>query len=63
VSLRLLRAFNDIAFAAQSEEVRRTLLDRAKRVVAGCAVHLPEDAAGKLRQRLASLELPLTVDG
>jgi uncharacterized membrane protein len=56
VSLRLLRAFNDIAVAAQGEEIHRTLLDRANRVVAGCAAHLPEDALGKLRQRLASLE-------
>jgi len=60
VSLRLLRAFNDIAFAAQSEEIRRALLDRADRVVAGCAAHLPEDAIGKLQQRRASLELPVT---
>ena len=60
VSLRLLRAFNDIAFAANSDEIRRALLNRANRVVAGCAAHLPEDALGKLQQRLAALELPVT---
>ena len=65
VSLRLLRAFNDIAFAANSDEIRRALLNRANRVVAGCAAHLPEDALGKLQQRLAALELPVTarIDG
>jgi uncharacterized membrane protein len=57
VSLRLLRAFNDIAFAAQSEEIRRALLARADRVVAGCAARLPEDALSKLQERLASLQL------
>ncbi len=62
VSLRLLRAFNDIAFAAQSDEIRRALLDRARRVLAGCAANLPEDALDKLRQRFASLELPVTAD-
>jgi uncharacterized membrane protein len=60
VNLRLLRAFNDIAFAANSDEIRHALLNRANRVVAGCAVHLPEDALGKLQQRLASLEQPVT---
>ena len=57
VSLRLLRAFNDIAVAAQSEDIRLKLLDRARRVVAGCASHFPQDDLGKLQQRLASLEL------
>jgi uncharacterized membrane protein len=59
VSLRLLRAFNDIASAARSEQIRRVLLDRAHRVVTGCAAHLPEDAIGKLQQRLAPLEPPV----
>jgi uncharacterized membrane protein len=56
VSLRLLRAFNDIASTVQSEEIRRGLFDRAARVVAGCAANLSEDGLGKLRKRLASLE-------
>jgi uncharacterized membrane protein len=60
VSLRLLRAYNDIAFAARSDEVRDALLERAGKVVAGCASQLPEDAIGKLRQRLTALELPAT---
>ncbi len=60
VNLRLLRAFNDIAFAANSDEIRQALLNRANRVVAGCAVHLPEHALGKLQQRLELLKPPVT---
>lgn len=60
VNLRLLRAFNDIAFGANSEEIRLALLSRAKRVVAGSAPHLPEDSRGKLQRRLASREQPIT---
>jgi uncharacterized membrane protein len=41
VSLRLLRAFDDIASATHNAEVRRNLIERAHRVVAGCAVRLP----------------------
>jgi uncharacterized membrane protein len=62
VSLRLLRAFNDVAVTAQSEEIRRKLLDRARRVVAGCAAHFPQDALDKLQERLASLEQPVTAN-
>jgi uncharacterized membrane protein len=57
VSLRLLRAYGDIAFVAQDEHIHHALLDRAGKVVAGCKAHLAEDALGRLRQRLASLEL------
>ena len=59
VSLRLLRAYNDIAFAAQSNEVRSALLDRADRVIAGCTPHLSEDAISNLRRRLAPLAGPV----
>ena len=57
VSLRLLRAFNDIASAAPSEEVRINLIERAHRVVDGCAARLPDYAVHELRHRLATLEL------
>jgi uncharacterized membrane protein len=56
VSLRLLRAFNDIATASKDEAVRRGLAARARRVVAGCAANLPEDALRDLKRRLALLE-------
>jgi len=62
VSLRLLRAFNDIASAAPNEEVRLSLIERARRVVDGCAARLPEYALHELRQRLAFLEMPVTAD-
>jgi uncharacterized membrane protein len=56
VSLRLMRAFNDIASATQHADLRNRLLERAQRVVAGCAGHLPKDELVKLQQRLAALE-------
>jgi len=62
VSLRLLRAFNDIASAAPNEEVRRGLIGRAHRVVDGCAARLPEYALHELRHRLAFLEMPVATD-
>ena len=37
VSLRLMRAFNDIASATQHADLRARLLERARRVAAGCA--------------------------
>ena len=56
VSLRLLRAFDDIAMTVNDSESRATLLQRASRVVAGCTPHLPEGDLAKLRQRLAAME-------
>src|SRR6516164_182298 len=56
VSLRLMRAFNDIASVAQHLDLRTTLLERARRVVTGCAEHLRQDELVKLQQRLAALE-------
>jgi uncharacterized membrane protein len=56
VTLRLMRAFNDIASAAPSSDVRLTLLRRAQRVAEGCAAYLPKDDAARVRQRLAALE-------
>jgi len=60
VSLRLIRAFNDIARASQDVDQRKELLRRARRVAAGCADHLPEDELMKLRQRLVALETSVT---
>lgn len=56
VSLRLLRAFNDIADTTQDDQIRITLLQRARRVAAGCAGHLPKDDLTKLDERLAAIE-------
>jgi uncharacterized membrane protein len=56
VSLRLLRAFNDIVQTVIDPDSRATLLQRASRVVSGCAPHLPEDDPAKLHQRLTTIE-------
>jgi len=56
VSLRLMRAFNDIASVAQHRDLRITLRERARRVVTGCAERLTRDELVKLQQRLAALE-------
>jgi hypothetical protein len=44
VSLRLLRAFNDIAQTVSDTESRAMLLQRASRVVTGCAPQLSEES-------------------
>lgn len=62
VSLRLLRAYNDIASAAPNQDIRANLIERARRVVDGCTARLPDYAVHELRQRLASLELPATAE-
>lgn len=56
VSLRLLRAFDDMIAAGVSSSERQSLIERARRVVDGCARHLPEDESAPLRRRLARLE-------
>ncbi len=56
VSLRLLRAFTDIANCTQVSSFRTALFERAQRVVEGCATPLPKDELEKLRRRLATLE-------
>jgi uncharacterized membrane protein len=56
VSLRLLRAFGDLAGSISDPKLRGLVLGRAGRVVAGCTNRLPEDDLGKLRQRMALLE-------
>ena len=56
VSLRLMRAFNDIASVTQHADLRTKILERARRVVTGCAGRLTQDELVKLKQRLAELE-------
>jgi len=56
VSLRLMRAFNDIASVTQQLDLRTKLLERVRRVATGCAGHLTQDELVKLQQRLAALE-------
>jgi uncharacterized membrane protein len=55
VSLRLLRALGDIAATTQDPEYRRTVAERARRVVAGCAEKLGEEELQSLRVRLGAL--------
>ena len=63
VSLRLMRAFFDIASTTEDSELRTKLIDRAGRVVAGCAEHLPKEELAKLRQRLSGLDSTITGEG
>jgi uncharacterized membrane protein len=63
VSLRLMRAFNDIASATQRSDLRAILLERAGRVAAGCAGQLPKDELVKLQQRLTALETNVAAKG
>ncbi|HXZ02808.1 MAG TPA: DUF2254 domain-containing protein [Stellaceae bacterium] len=63
VSLRLMRAFGDIAGATRHADLRVKLLERARRVAAGCAGHLPKDELVKLELRLAALETVAAAEG
>jgi uncharacterized membrane protein len=56
VSLRLLRAFGDIAQTIPDPSVRRTLFDRGKRVVDGCAERMGAEELKPLLVRLTTLE-------
>ena len=56
VSMRLLRAFGDIAVATQDVTLRRTLLERAKRVVAGCEHRIDTEELKPMLIRLTALE-------
>jgi uncharacterized membrane protein len=56
VSLRLMRAFNDIAGTTRHADLHEKLLERARRVADGCAGHLPKDELLKLQQRLTKIE-------
>jgi uncharacterized membrane protein len=56
VSLRLMRAYHDIASVTPQTDQQMTLIERARRVASGCARHLPQDELIKLQRRLASIE-------
>ena len=55
VSLRLLRAFGDLASSISDPDLRRLVIGRAERVVDGCSDRLPGDDLVKLRHRMAQL--------
>ncbi len=63
VSLRLLRAFDDMVVAGASPSERQSLIDRARRVVEGCAQHLAENDVLPLKRRLERLEGRLLAQG
>jgi uncharacterized membrane protein len=56
VSLRLLRALDDIASTGHDAGIIEPLVVRGRRIVAGCAERLSPDQIEKLRQRLSALE-------
>jgi uncharacterized membrane protein len=56
VSLRLLRALGDISVSTPDPAYRRTLAERGRRIVAGCAQKLGEQELREMRARLAALE-------
>jgi len=56
VSLRLLRALTDIAATTPDPEYRRTLAERGRQVVAGCAEKLGDEELQALRARLDALK-------
>jgi len=57
VSLRVLRALDDIASTCSDPRVIESLVTRGRRIVAGCAERLNADQIDKLRQRLSALEV------
>jgi uncharacterized membrane protein len=63
VSLRLVRAFDDIAGTGLPQQEQQTLAGRAQRVVKGCEDQLPESDLVKLRRRLARLEMQMSARG
>ena len=56
VSLRMLRALHDIAHTLPDAVSRRILIERGRRIVAGCAKYLEEDEIKEMKTRLESLE-------
>ena len=56
VSLRLLRAFGDIATSTSDQEFRRILVEHGMRVLAGCSEKLGEEDLRELRARQTALE-------
>ncbi len=56
VSLRLMRALDDIASTCAEPRIVESLVERGRRVVSGCAERLGMAAIEKLRQRMSALE-------
>jgi uncharacterized membrane protein len=56
VSLRLMRAFGDIASTVSDPNIRLQLTERGRRVVAGCTGNIQEGDLERLRRRLSLLE-------
>ena len=56
VSLRILRAFNDIASTCREPRIVESLVTRGRRILAGCAERLGPEQIDKLRQGLGALE-------
>ena len=56
VSLRVMRALDDIASTCADPRIVSSLVMRGRRILAGCAERLNPDEIEKLRQRLSSLE-------
>jgi uncharacterized membrane protein len=56
VSLRLIRAFRDIATAAKRQDERSLLVEVARRVMAGNERHLSESEFARVKQRVTDLE-------
>jgi uncharacterized membrane protein len=61
VSLRLLRAFGDIAASTPDQELRGALLGRAKRVIAGCEHRVDPEELKPMLVRFTALKKLLTV--
>ena len=60
VSLRLLRAFDDIASTCADPRIVQSLVMRGRRIVAGCAKRLDPPQIENLRRRLSALEARVT---
>ncbi|HTV95258.1 MAG TPA: DUF2254 domain-containing protein [Steroidobacteraceae bacterium] len=56
VCLRMLRALGDISSTTPQSAFRRTLVERGRRIVAGCSARLADEDLAPLRLRLARLE-------
>jgi uncharacterized membrane protein len=56
VSLRLLRAFSDIASTLPDMESRKLIVEQGIKLVTGCSEHLAEEVLKEMRLRLAALE-------
>jgi uncharacterized membrane protein len=56
VSLRLMRALGDLASTIGEPTLRRRLIDRGKRLLAGCSGRLQEEDFQRLQGRLSILE-------